>query len=107
MCPTIDNPTSCGIRTVISFLYAKNMSVAEIHNELCAAYSQNAMSEGTVRQWCRLFKDGRTNVHDEQRTGWPASVVNDDLQIAGWPASVVNDDLQIADQKICERQCFP
>jgi hypothetical protein len=49
-CPAIDNPASCKICAVIRFLHAKNMSVAEIHRELCAAYSQNVMSEGTVRQ---------------------------------------------------------
>jgi hypothetical protein len=27
------------------------------------------MREGTVRQWCRMFKSGRTNVHDEERSG--------------------------------------
>jgi hypothetical protein len=59
--PVTDNPVSCEIRTVIRFLHAKNMSVAEIRRELCAVYDQNLMSEGTVRQWCRMFKDGRPN----------------------------------------------
>jgi transposase len=36
------------------------------------------MSEGTVRQWCRMFKDGQTSAHDEERSGRP-SVVSDDL----------------------------
>jgi hypothetical protein len=27
----------------------------EIYYELCAVYSKNVMSEGTVRQWCRMF----------------------------------------------------
>jgi hypothetical protein len=57
-----------------------------------AVYGQNVMSEGTVRQWCRMFKDERTNVHDEERSGRP-SVVSDDL-------------VQSVDQKICERHCF-
>jgi hypothetical protein len=35
------------------------MSDAEIHLELRAAYGQNVISEGTVRQWCRMFKGGR------------------------------------------------
>jgi hypothetical protein len=35
------------------------MNTAEIHSELCPVYGQNLMSEGTVRQWCRMFKDGR------------------------------------------------
>jgi hypothetical protein len=73
MCPAIDNPTSCEIRALIRFLRAKSMSSAEIHRESCATiYSHNVMSEGTVRQLCRLFKDGRTNVHDEDRSGRPA-----------------------------------
>jgi transposase len=50
------------------------------------------MSEGTVKQWCRMFKDGRTNVHDEERSGRP-SVVSDDL-------------VSSVDQKICERWRF-
>ncbi|GBM57206.1 Histone-lysine N-methyltransferase SETMAR [Araneus ventricosus] len=36
------------------------------------------MSEGVVRQWVRFFKDGRTNIHDESRSGRP-SVVSADL----------------------------
>jgi hypothetical protein len=36
----------------------KNMSGVEIHDELCMVYGQNVMNEGTVRQWCRMFKDG-------------------------------------------------
>jgi hypothetical protein len=63
---------------VICFLHTMNMSTEEIHRELCAVYGQNIMHEGTVGQWCRVFKDGRKNVHDGERSGWP-SVVNDGL----------------------------
>jgi hypothetical protein len=70
LCPAMDNPASFEIRTVIHFLHAKNMTAAEIHRELCEVYGQNIMSEGTVRQWCRMFKDERPNVHDEKRSGW-------------------------------------
>jgi hypothetical protein len=62
VCPAIDNPISCEIVAVIRFLHAKNMNAAEIHRELCAAvYGQNVISEGTVRQWCSMFKYGRVN----------------------------------------------
>jgi transposase len=71
LCPAIDNPSSCEIRAVICLLHAKNMSSAEIHQELCV-YGQNVMSEGTVRQWRRMFTDGRTKVHDEERSGRPS-----------------------------------
>jgi hypothetical protein len=56
-----DNPTSCKICAVICFINAKNMSAVEIYCELCAVYSQNVLSEGTLKQWCRMIKDGRAN----------------------------------------------
>jgi hypothetical protein len=59
MCPVIDIPTSCEICAVICFLRAKNKSAVELHHELCAVvYGQNVMGERTVRQRCRMFKDG-------------------------------------------------
>ncbi|GBL72066.1 hypothetical protein AVEN_115080-1 [Araneus ventricosus] len=39
---------------------------------------KNVMTDGMIRKWVRQFNDGRTNVHDEARSGRP-SVVNDDL----------------------------
>jgi hypothetical protein len=68
ICATIDNPASCEIRPFIRFLHAKNTSAAEILCELCAVCGQNVMREGTVRQRCRMFKGGRTDVHDEERS---------------------------------------
>jgi hypothetical protein len=58
MCPVIDAPASYKIFAVMCFFHAKNMTAAEIHCELCTVYGQNLMSGGTVRQWCRMFKDG-------------------------------------------------
>jgi hypothetical protein len=72
MCPVIDNPASYKICDVICFLHSKNTSAAKIHCELCAVYSQNVVCEGTIRQWCRMFKDGQTNAHDEKWCGQPA-----------------------------------
>ena len=41
-------------------------------------YGDNAMSDGMVRKWVRMFNEGRENVHDEAPSGRP-SLVNDDL----------------------------
>jgi transposase len=94
MCAAIDNLAKSEIRAVvILILQAKNMSAAEIRRELCTAiYCRSVMSEGTVRQCCRMFQDGRTNIHDEERSDRP-SVVSDDL-------------VQSVVQKICERRRF-
>jgi hypothetical protein len=50
ICLAIDNPATCEIHAVIHFLYARNMSAAEIHHKLCAVYIQNEISEGTVKK---------------------------------------------------------
>jgi hypothetical protein len=55
LCPVINNPASCKIRSVVCFLPAKNMTAVEIHLELCMIYGRNVMSEGNVKQWCRIF----------------------------------------------------
>jgi hypothetical protein len=68
------------------------MSPVKIHCELCGVYGQNVMGGGTIRQWCKFFKGGRTSINDEERNGRP-SVVSDDL-------------VQSVDQKICERWHF-
>jgi hypothetical protein len=81
MWPAIDNPASCEIRSPVRFLHAKITSAAEIHCELCTAvYGQNVMREETVRQWRRTFKDERTNVHEEERSGWPPAVSDNLVQ---------------------------
>ena len=76
MCAAIYNPASCEVRAVIRFLLARNNNAAEIHRQFCEVYGPNVMSDSKVRQWCRLFKEGRTNVHDEERSSRP-SVIKD------------------------------
>jgi len=41
-------------------------------------YGDNAMSDGMVRKWVRMFNEGRENMNDEARSG-RSSLVNDDL----------------------------
>jgi hypothetical protein len=65
LCP-IHNPTSYKIHAVIPFLHAKNTSASQAHCELCAVYSKIVMSEGPVKILCGMFKDGQTNIHNEE-----------------------------------------
>jgi len=66
---TIAAPTSCKVRAVIRFLHAEGQSAAEIHRRLCRVYDDTVMSDNCVREWCRKFRDGRTDVHDEGGQG--------------------------------------
>jgi len=60
---------SCEVCAVIRFLHAEGQSAAEIHHRLCLVYGDNVMSDSCVREWCRIFRDGRTDVHDEGGQG--------------------------------------
>jgi len=51
---------------------------SEIHHQMCHVHGDNAMSDGMVRKWFRMFNEGRENLHDEVQSGRP-SLVNDDL----------------------------
>jgi len=50
----------------------------EIHHQICKVYGDNAMNDGMVRKFVRIFNEGRENVHDEARSERP-SLVNVDL----------------------------
>ncbi|GBO43755.1 hypothetical protein AVEN_49598-1 [Araneus ventricosus] len=78
MFKTISDPADSEVRSVIRFLKAKKNFDAEIHRQLVGIYGENVMTDGMVRKWVRQFNDGRTNVHDEARSGRP-SVVEDGL----------------------------
>jgi hypothetical protein len=73
----IKKPASCEIQSVIKFLNAKNVRPAEIYRQFCEVYGQNAMSDGMVKSWCRIFSEGRKNIHDDDRNGRPSLVTAD------------------------------
>lgn len=69
----------CEVRAVIKFLNAEKVSGAEIHRRLCAVYGEgNVMTKKYVYEWIKLFNAGRTNTHDEPRSGRPSTAVNDE-----------------------------
>jgi len=78
MFKTIEGAVECEIRSAICFLNARNVLPSEIHQQICQAYGDNAMSDGMVRKWVRKFNERRENLYDEARIGHP-SLVNDDL----------------------------
>jgi hypothetical protein len=74
----IKKPAACEMRSVIHFLNARNIKLADIHCQLRKVYGEHAMSDSMVRRWVRHFNEGRKNVHDDPQSGW-LSVVNEDL----------------------------
>jgi len=78
MFKTFEGVADCEIRSVIRFLNARNVLPIETHHQIYQVYGDNAMSDGMVRKWVRMFNEGRENLHDEARSRRP-SLVNDDF----------------------------
>ena len=75
----ISNPADCGVRGVIRFLHAENVRPSEIHPRLVAVYGEHVMNAARVRKWCTMFRNGRKDVHNADRSGRP-SVITDALK---------------------------
>jgi len=78
MFKTIEGAADCEIQSVIRFLNARNVLPSEIRHHTSQVFGDNAMSDGMVRKWVRMFSERRENVHDEARRGRP-SLDSDDL----------------------------
>ena len=62
----------CELRAVIRFLHAKKWEPINIYRQLCEVNGPNCMTVHQVRFRCREFAKGRTDAHDEQRSGRPS-----------------------------------
>ena len=66
------------------------MLPSEIHHQICQVYGDDAMNDGMVRKWVRMFDEGRQNLHDEGRSG-RSSLVNDDWCVKSTKECVTTD----------------
>jgi hypothetical protein len=74
MSKQIENPAKCEVRAVIRYLSAQNVRPIEFYRQLIAVYGEGVTNESNVRKWCRMFNEGRANVHDEERSGRPSLI---------------------------------
>jgi hypothetical protein len=90
----IQSPAKFEVHSVIRFINAKSERPAEIQQQIVAVYG-NVMNRQNVTKWCREFSEGRTDVHDEQRSGRP-SLISDRRQTSmtrgyrSWFQDVIN-----------------
>ena len=73
MAAPIQSPAKCEVRSVIQFLNVKGERLAEIHKQIAAVYGK-VVNRQNVTKWCHEFSEGRTDVHDEQRSGRPSFI---------------------------------
>ena len=64
-----DSDMSFRQRAVIEFLVKEEIPAAEIRQRLQRAYGSVCMGASSVRRWVKHFKDGKTSIQDEPRSG--------------------------------------
>jgi hypothetical protein len=79
MAALIQSPTKRKVHSIIRLLKAKVERPAEIHKQTVAVYG-DVMNWQNVTKWCHEFSEGRSDVHDEQRSGRPSLISDDFLQ---------------------------
>jgi histone-lysine N-methyltransferase SETMAR len=60
-------------RFCIKFGFRLNKTAAETHRMLKEAFGDNAMSQSKTFLWYKRFKDRRTSVNDNERSGRPST----------------------------------
>ena len=97
----ISNPADCEVRVVIRFLRAENVRPSEIHRRFVAVYGEHVMNAASVRKWCTMFRNERTDVRDAERSGRP-SVITDALKQK--VNRIIRENRHFTINEVCE-QC--
>ena len=66
---------------VIHFLYLKEFTNDQIKNELDKVYKENALSLSAIKYWTKMFKLGRTNLENENKSGRPQEIFISEIVI--------------------------
>jgi hypothetical protein len=61
--------TISGQHAVIRFLWAEGIKHSEIHRRMFVQYGDKCIGQRKVYEWVESFKNGRTNVTGEDRSG--------------------------------------
>jgi hypothetical protein len=56
-------------RTCVIFCFKVGKTAAETHNMLCEAYGDDVLSQTITCEWFKHFKNGRTLMDDDKRSG--------------------------------------
>lgn len=97
----IARAANCEVRAVIRFLDAKGLRPVDIFREILEIYG-NVINQRNVTKWCKLFYEGREELHDQQRSGRPSIKTADLIQKVD---ETVREDRRITMQQLQKK--FP
>jgi len=94
-----NNDISFRQRAVIEFLVREEIPAAEIHQRLQRAYGSVCMGASSVRRWVKHFKDGKTGIQDQPRSGRPrtASTERNKERVD----EIIQDDRRVTEDTDC------
>jgi hypothetical protein len=61
----------CDQRVIIRFFCREGVTPDNIRDTLEAQFAKDTYSARSVRRWCQYVRQGREDLHDEQRTDRP------------------------------------
>ncbi|KAJ8950985.1 hypothetical protein NQ318_006369 [Aromia moschata] len=63
----------------VKFCFKQSVKTAcETHEMIKSAYEDDTMDRSSVFEWHKLFRQGREKVEDDQRSGQPSTIKNDE-----------------------------
>ena len=65
-------------RYAIKFCFKLSKTASETHEMIKRAYGDDAMGRSSVFEWHKLFREGREQVEDDQRSGRPSTNKSDE-----------------------------
>ncbi|XKL63055.1 hypothetical protein PGB90_005419 [Kerria lacca] len=74
MCALAKPACKCKQRAVVRFLLLEKQTPAAIAKRLKAIYGDKALSRVHAWKWCKRFQEGRTNLHNEDRSDCPSII---------------------------------
>ncbi|XKL61874.1 hypothetical protein PGB90_001707 [Kerria lacca] len=78
MCALAEPASKCEQRPVVRFPLLEKQTPAATAKRLKEIYGDKALSCVHIWKWCKQFQEGRTNLHNENRSGCP-SIITEEL----------------------------
>lgn len=84
-------------RHILLSYFRKGKKASEAHRALCKVYGDECLTERTCQNWFKKFRSGNFSVKDDQRSGRPTEVNNDQIK------DIIEADHHITVREIAER----